>query len=1020
MKKKSKSKSTTKSIANREIPDTGSVSGSMIAGEYGGDKPYKLSNYYGMGNAPQSGTVAYSMYRGTSSRGEALKFTIKTPEDNKEFFIPCVNVGLYDAIVDWGDGTDPVQVDTWDSVNLRHVYATRGKYQVKVVGNLPHLSFQAGASMSGADPSSVVADLASIGSSVNFNVETKSEIDEDGEDINRHGTYGTTNSRMIWSVEDLGEVGATTYAGMWYGCENIRSFNVGSGNSSDMTNLSYMMFACAMLKSVDLSALQVGKVETLDGLFGWCSSLEYLNCSGWDTSSTTSMFSLFLGLTKLQSLDVSHFNTSLVTNMGYTFGGMYSLTSLPISGWDVSAVSSFWATFANSPNLSVDLSSWNTSSVTSLRSMFQGCESMDLTPVMSWDTSKVASMASMFQDCQWNGDLNLSTWNTGACKEFNSMFASAQFQSLDGLRFWDFRGANSWESGSPVPGPLYGFMNNFALGQWVAGDYDGLLTRLYDQHIAGELQSKMGTLADFGWETYDPTSEAMRAELRVGADWGNIYDGGAATGRRGDFTMHVKTINDSGNWENFIIPLVDNGEKVDVTVDWGDGSDTLKVTTANDMRLRHSYAARAAEYVVKIWMLKPFNSGDGGIGHISYRTDLPIQTTVPTNFDTQRDASPMSIDQEVTTDDRIEAGVMDTKNTHEVWWDAELDRAAAMVAKVTNMGSYKWTTLDSMFYNCVNMRSFACGDVSANSGIDSNSRITSTANMFAGCTSLKLCYLQGLSMRYVTKTNSMFSGCASLENLDMYKQTDTRVNTTTQGMFMNCTSLQGTMFLGNLMMQSCEDTSKMFYNCTSVSEVDCIDWDTSSVKDMSSMFYGIAETLPTLEVARWDTSQCTKMSSMFAGVKTKVIDCRNWDTSKVTTMAGMFWLSSQTDAKQSGIFSNWDTSNVNNMSSMFLDTEILGVAGTVTYGIEGWDFTQAVQQTDGLASFMGEFFSSGKVQNILSTDQYDKLLNNWAVANGPYTYTQKPICLFNYSDVGATGRAALTGQGWEITDLGQA
>ncbi|WP_434325708.1 BspA family leucine-rich repeat surface protein [Mycoplasma leachii] len=101
-------------------------------------------------------------------------------------------------------------------------------------------------------------------------------------------------------------------------------------------------------------------------------------------------------------------------------------------------------------------------------------------------------------------------------------------------------------------------------------------------------------------------------------------------------------------------------------------------------------------------------------------------------------------------------------------------------------------------------------------------------------------------------------------------------------------------------------------------------WDTSNIRDMSSMFY--QATKFNQPIGNWNTSNVTDMSWMFFGAKnfnqdisTKKITRSNgskylaWDTSNVEYMSSMF--REATSFNQD--ISKWDVSSVTGMRSIF-------------------------------------------------------------------------------------------------------
>lgn len=66
--------------------------------------------------------------------------TTKAGSANDTFILPCGDLGVYDAVVDWGDGIQ-TPITTFDSVNLTHVYAVGGVYSVRITGALNYIRF---------------------------------------------------------------------------------------------------------------------------------------------------------------------------------------------------------------------------------------------------------------------------------------------------------------------------------------------------------------------------------------------------------------------------------------------------------------------------------------------------------------------------------------------------------------------------------------------------------------------------------------------------------------------------------------------------------------------------------------------------------------------------------------------------------------------------------------------------------------------------------------------------------------
>ena len=93
-------------------------------------------------------------------------------------------------------------------------------------------------------------------------------------------------------------------------------------------------------------------------------------------------------------------NTSNVTDMVRMFDGCSGLTSLDVSSFDTSNVTNMPSMFAYCSSLtSLDLSNFVTSKVTSMSYMFNGCTGLTSLDLSGWDTSKVTNMSDIFRNC---------------------------------------------------------------------------------------------------------------------------------------------------------------------------------------------------------------------------------------------------------------------------------------------------------------------------------------------------------------------------------------------------------------------------------------------------------------------------------------------------------------------------------------------------------------------------------------------------------------------------------------------
>ena len=142
---------------------------------------------------------------------------------------------------------------------------------------------------------------------------------------------------------------------------------------------------------------------------------------------------LFANAWDLQRIDLSNIDTSNVTNMYGMFDGCYGLTELDLSGFDTSNVTDMGYMFSGCESLSsLDLSSFDTSNVTAMNNMFSYCNSLNEIKISGFDTSNVTTMYDMFGYCHSLTEIDVSGFDTSNCIDMSYMFSSCgELTSLD-------------------------------------------------------------------------------------------------------------------------------------------------------------------------------------------------------------------------------------------------------------------------------------------------------------------------------------------------------------------------------------------------------------------------------------------------------------------------------------------------------------------------------------------------------------------------------------------------------------
>ena len=115
----------------------------------------------------------------------------------------------------------------------------------------------------------------------------------------------------------------------------------------------------------------------------------------------TTAYYWFNGMQHLQTIEgIEYLNTSEVTNMSHMFNGCSSLTSVDLSTFNTSKVTTMFSMFNECSSLtSLDLSNFNTSSVNYMNYMFSRCTGLRTIYVgEQWSTAAVTQSTNMFHN----------------------------------------------------------------------------------------------------------------------------------------------------------------------------------------------------------------------------------------------------------------------------------------------------------------------------------------------------------------------------------------------------------------------------------------------------------------------------------------------------------------------------------------------------------------------------------------------------------------------------------------------
>lgn len=269
---------------------------------------------------------------------------------------------------------------------------------------------------------------------------------------------------------------------MFYCCSSLTNVNLtGWNNTNNITNFSDMFDCCSALTTLDLTSIDTSSATDMSYMFSSCRNLTTIKVSSgkWvirDDCDTTDMFE-YCGTDHVTYVDEPS-PAEVPTMRGYTWynGSIDKTTITEIEFRDTyvptgNESESWYADVNNTGAITCyalgnkvivagngsgsiktsdcsylfgsgsdtittkafssataikGLSLLDTSNVTTMESMFAGCEALTSLDLSNFNTSNVINMGNMFNCCYNLTELNISSFNTSNVVDMSDMFISCQ------------------------------------------------------------------------------------------------------------------------------------------------------------------------------------------------------------------------------------------------------------------------------------------------------------------------------------------------------------------------------------------------------------------------------------------------------------------------------------------------------------------------------------------------------------------------------------------------------------------
>lgn len=554
-------------------------------------------------------------------------------------------------------------------------------------------------------------------------------------------------------------------------------------NTENVESMYYMFNGCKNLKTLDVSGFDTSSVTTMNSMFDECEDLKTLDVSGFDTSKVADngLMGMFCFCKSLESLNVGGFQIpeDAYVNM---FRGSESLKEIDLSGWGDVKPKSMGSMFSGCSSLERVIwpTGLDTSAVTDMDYMFEGCKSLKSIDLSQFDTSNVTGMREMFEDCASLESIDVSSFDTANVNRMNNMFAGCKkLRSLD-LRSFDFTTVNKKEyytlerlvANSGIyalflpKNAMSGYdFTSYANNCQSSGDDGTPLLRIYYAGSEAEwtaLENKVG-YSSYSWATISV-----------------VYD------YTGDGNMWVT----ADNWyEDYNYELV--------------GGAVL---------LLHSSKGTIESEFIEI----PATTTIDGVVYQVKVDFVPSEESYYDGMWKQDKAKLLGI--------RFADGVKTTENCKFLFYDLE----NLQVLDIRGLDTSAATTMEGMFYYCSRLREFLPGEKF------DTSNVTNMSGMFIHCHRLKTIDVSGFNTSKVTDMSSMFGFCNVVKELDL-SGFDTAKVTDMDGMFSACHALTS-LDVSGFNTAKVTNMGSMFSGCEKLTSLALTGFDTAKVSNMQLMF----------------------------------------------------------------------------------------------------------------------------------------------------------------------------------------
>ena len=402
--------------------------------------------------------------------------------ENNQYTLPTIKGGVYDFVVDWGDGTSS-SIDSWDHEDVVHTYPSPGIYGISISGKFEGVMFSRHGSEVDGGTKNVdclkVLDVKEWGPETYLDIDVKvapyHPLSTDGDAVfDQSATTGSSDnaSSMFDGCVNWNDVSGqkpnfkyisgarrgtsnTQASGgkFWGDSNNLRMFRWNNNMAFDMgvwgpetepfiggSNYGHFQFRAVPPGSSDMKlnyhwidadpgylAYTSGGFRLADNSGNYVNQTMSFDTTNWTMSPSYSLQSSFTGLRAFDG-DVSGLVRPGAKNAYGLFANCISFTGKGVETWDTSTVQSFGTAFQNCDSFNKDVSHFTFGVPCSLSSAFYLCDIFNQS-FSDWDVTNVASTDRLVKGSP-NYNNGGQAWTNAHWKSnanFSEMFMSTPF-----------------------------------------------------------------------------------------------------------------------------------------------------------------------------------------------------------------------------------------------------------------------------------------------------------------------------------------------------------------------------------------------------------------------------------------------------------------------------------------------------------------------------------------------------------------------------------------------------------------